>query len=161
MDMRIHVSWLSHADKFIITSWQYCRPVTYSELWWVPNSVSRHFHADLGYLGRCGPVLELGINYVSHQLTCRHIFIPSSRLIGKNIVTYHSVSITMAARSKTWTVFASSNTGVVGSNPARGMGFSVCVYSVFVLSCIDSGLASCWSPVQWVLPTLHRIRELK
>jgi hypothetical protein len=28
----------------------------------------------------------------------------------------------------------------VGSNPARGM--DVCVYSVFVLSCVSSGLAT-------------------
>jgi hypothetical protein len=28
----------------------------------------------------------------------------------------------------------------VGSNPARGM--DVCVYSVFVLSCVGSGLAT-------------------
>jgi hypothetical protein len=33
--------------------------------------------------------------------------------------------ITGAARSKTWTVFARSNTGVMGSNPTRGM--DVCV----------------------------------
>jgi hypothetical protein len=43
----------------------------------------------------------------------------------------------VAAQSKAWTVFANSNTGVVGSNPTRGMDVSVCVYSVFVLSCLQ------------------------
>jgi hypothetical protein len=38
-------------------------------------------------------------------------------------------------------VFARSNAGVVVSNPTRGR-ISVCVYSVFVLSCIGSGLAT-------------------
>jgi hypothetical protein len=33
--------------------------------------------------------------------------------------------ITVAARSKAWTVFARSNTGIVGSNPSQGM--DVCV----------------------------------
>jgi hypothetical protein len=43
----------------------------------------------------------------------------------------------VAARSKAWTVFARSNTEIVGSNPTQGMYVCiVCVYSVFVLFCI-------------------------
>jgi hypothetical protein len=57
--------------------------------------------------------------------------------------------ITVAARSKAWTVFVRSNTGIVGSNPTRGI--DVCVYSVFVLG---SGLATDWSLVQGVLPNI-------
>jgi hypothetical protein len=41
-------------------------------------------------------------------------------------------TITVAARSKAWTVFARLNTGVVGSNPTEGM--NICVYSVFMLA---------------------------
>jgi hypothetical protein len=44
--------------------------------------------------------------------------------------------IIVAARSKAWTVFARSNAGIVGSNPAQGIDVCVCVYSVFVLSCV-------------------------
>jgi hypothetical protein len=40
----------------------------------------------------------------------------------------------VAARSKAWTVFARSNAGIVGSNPTEGG--CLCVYSVFVLSCV-------------------------
>jgi hypothetical protein len=36
----------------------------------------------------------------------------------------------VAAQSKAWNVFTSSNIGIVGSNPTQGM--DVCVYSVFV-----------------------------
>jgi hypothetical protein len=57
--------------------------------------------------------------------------------------------ITVAALSKTWTVFARSNTGIVGSNPTRGV--DICVYSVFVLG---SGFATGWSLVQGVLPNI-------
>jgi hypothetical protein len=49
-------------------------------------------------------------------------------------------AITLAARSKARNVFARSNTGIVSSNPTRGM--DVCVYSEFVLSCVRSGLAT-------------------
>jgi hypothetical protein len=47
------------------------------------------------------------------------------------------VPITVATRTKAWTGFARSNTGIVGSNPTWGMDVCVCVYSVFVLSCVD------------------------
>jgi hypothetical protein len=42
----------------------------------------------------------------------------------------------VVARSKARTVFARSNTGIVGSYPIQGMNICVCVYSVFVLSCV-------------------------
>jgi hypothetical protein len=44
--------------------------------------------------------------------------------------------IRMTARSKALTVFARWNSAVVGSNPTWGW-MSVCVYSVFVLSCVQ------------------------
>jgi hypothetical protein len=44
--------------------------------------------------------------------------------------------ITVAALSKASTVFARSNAGIVGSNATQGMDVCVCVYSVFVLSCV-------------------------
>jgi hypothetical protein len=62
--------------------------------------------------------------------------------------------ITVTARSKARTVFARSNTEIVGSNPTEGM--DICVYSVFY---IDSGLALGWSRVQEVLSTLLGLRN--
>jgi hypothetical protein len=38
-------------------------------------------------------------------------------------------------------VFARSNTGIVGSNPIRGMDVYVCLFCVCVL-CVGSGLAT-------------------
>jgi hypothetical protein len=37
----------------------------------------------------------------------------------------------------------------------------VCVYSVCVVLCVGSGIATGWSPVQGVLPTLYNIKKLK
>jgi hypothetical protein len=46
--------------------------------------------------------------------------------------------IAVAAPSEAWTVLARSNTGIVGSNPTRGMDACfMCVYSVFVLFCMQ------------------------
>jgi hypothetical protein len=42
----------------------------------------------------------------------------------------------MAARSKAWTVFPRSDARIVGSNPSQSMDVCVCVYSVFVISCV-------------------------
>jgi hypothetical protein len=47
------------------------------------------------------------------------------------------VPITVAARSKAWIVFARLNAGIVGSNPTQGLDVCVCVYSEFVLSCVQ------------------------
>jgi hypothetical protein len=38
---------------------------------------------------------------------------------------------------------------------------SVCVYSVFVLSCVCRSLATGWSPVEGVLHIVHRVTRLK
>jgi hypothetical protein len=46
-------------------------------------------------------------------------------LIHEIIWLFVQLPITVAARSRAWTVFARSNTGIVVSNPARGM--YVCV----------------------------------
>jgi hypothetical protein len=64
--------------------------------------------------------------------------------------------VTVAARSRAWNAFASLNTGIVGSNLAIGM--DVCVYSVFVLSCVGSGLATGWLFVQGVLPIVCKCK---
>jgi hypothetical protein len=55
--------------------------------------------------------------------------------------------ITVAARSKVWTVFARSNTGIVGSNPKQGMDY-LSAFILFVLPCVGSGLAT------GILPTV-------
>jgi hypothetical protein len=47
--------------------------------------------------------------------------------------------ITVAAWSKVLTVFARSNTEIVCSNPTQGMDVCiVCVYSVFMLFCVQA-----------------------
>jgi hypothetical protein len=50
------------------------------------------------------------------------------------------VPIAVATRSKVLTIFARSNTGIVGSNPTQGM--DVCLRLFCVLSCVGSGLAT-------------------
>jgi hypothetical protein len=50
-------------------------------------------------------------------------------------------SITVAARSMAWIVFARSNAGIVGSNPTKGMDVCLCLFCV----CVGSDL-------QWADP---------
>jgi hypothetical protein len=54
--------------------------------------------------------------------------------------------ITVSTRSKAWTVFASSNTAVAGSNPIRAMNVYVCLFCVCVVLCAGRRLATGWSP---------------
>jgi hypothetical protein len=69
--------------------------------------------------------------------------------------------ITVAARSEAWTVFARSNTGVVGSSLTWGMDACVRLFCVCVILGVGSGLTTSWSPVQEVLPTVYRLRNWK
>jgi hypothetical protein len=47
--------------------------------------------------------------------------------------------ITVAIQPKAQTVFACSNAGIVDSNPTQGMDVCiVCIYSVFVLFCVQA-----------------------
>jgi hypothetical protein len=69
--------------------------------------------------------------------------------------------ITVAARSKSWTVFAPSNAGIVDSKPTQCMDVCVCLYSVFVLYCIGSGLETGWSPAQGDLRVCIGLRNWK
>jgi hypothetical protein len=68
---------------------------------------------------------------------------------------------TVAARSESWTVFARSNTGIVGSNATRGMDICVSLFCVCAVLCVGRGLATGWSPVQGALPTVYRLRNWK
>jgi hypothetical protein len=67
-----------------------------------------------------------------------------------------NMPVTVAEWSKAWTVLARLDVGIVDSNPTRGMDVYVYVYlhSMFVLSCVGTGLAMSWSFVQGDLPTV-------
>jgi hypothetical protein len=69
--------------------------------------------------------------------------------------------ITVVARSKASTVFAHTNAVIVGSNPTQGMDVCMRLFCVCVVLCVGSGLATGWSSVQGVLPTVYRIKKLK
>jgi hypothetical protein len=74
---------------------------------------------------------------------------------------YLSTPITVAARSKAWTVFVHSNTGIVASNPIRGMDVCVRLFCVCVVMLAGTDLASGWSLVQRVLPSMYGLRNWK
>jgi hypothetical protein len=98
----------------------------------------------------------------------RHAFIETNKCkrtcyenkIFKYLI-FVNMLITVAARSKAWTVFARSNTGVMGSNPTRNMDVCVRLFYVCVVLCVGSGFATGWSPVQRVLPFVYRIKKVK
>jgi hypothetical protein len=67
--------------------------------------------------------------------------------------------ITVAARSEAWTVFARSNTGIMGSNPTWGTDVCVHLFCVCVALCVGSGPDMGWSPVQGALPIVYKETE--
>jgi hypothetical protein len=71
------------------------------------------------------------------------------------------VPIAVATRCKAWTIFARKKTVILGSNPPSHMDVWVGLFCVYVVLCVDSGVATGWSPVQEVLPTVCRLRNWK
>jgi hypothetical protein len=62
----------------------------------------------------------------------------------------------VAAWSEAWSLFAHFSAGIVGSNLTEGMDVCVRVYSVCVVLCVGSGLATGWSLAQGVIPTVNK-----
>jgi hypothetical protein len=71
-------------------------------------------------------ILFLNSNYVLLNLISKY-----SQYI-KIQYTNSIQPITVAARSKAWTVFARSNTGIVGSNPTQRMDVCLRLFCVYV-----------------------------
>jgi hypothetical protein len=84
--------------------------------------------------------------------------------VKRMILTFNAAEyqapITVVTRPKAWTVFARSNTGIVGSNPTSGTDVWVRLFCVRAVLCGGSGLATSWSPNQGVLSTLYRIKKV-
>jgi hypothetical protein len=79
--------------------------------------------------------------------------------IAQSYIT--KLPITVAARSKAWTVFVRSNTGLVGSDPTRGMDVCLRLFYVYFVLCVGSGLVTGLSPVQGFLVRVYRLRNWK
>jgi hypothetical protein len=63
--------------------------------------------------------------------------------------------VTVASWFKAWTVFARLDAGIVGSNPTHSMDvWCMRLFRVCVVLCLGSGLATGWSLVQEVLPSV-------
>jgi hypothetical protein len=104
---------------------------------------------------------KLDLNHVFQRLVVR---IYTGLVEGfRNSCPYTRMTapITVAARSKAWSVFARSNAGIMGSNPTQGIDVYVRLFCVYVVLCVGSGFATAWSPIQGVLSTVYRIKKLE
>jgi hypothetical protein len=75
--------------------------------------------------------------------------LPDVALLNRISILIHGLSQWPAARSKIWTVFARSNTGIVSSNLTQATDICVCV-----ILWVGGGLVTGWSPVQGALPCI-------
>jgi hypothetical protein len=79
----------------------------------------------------------------------------------KSVFYKFLMPITVATGSKAWTVFASSNTGVMGSNPTRSMHVCVRLFCVCVVLCAGMGVSTGWSPSKESYRLCTRLRNWK
>jgi hypothetical protein len=68
------------------------------------------------------------------DVTAIRVTCPTHLILLHFITVIISWLITVAARSKAWTVFARSEAGIVGSNPTQGMDV-LCVYAFIPCLC--------------------------
>jgi hypothetical protein len=95
----------------------------------------------------CQELGSRGIELRNQNYWVQFSGVESLAVIWRFYVCYSTeTTITGAARSKAWTVFARSNTGLVGSNPTEGMYVCVRLFCVFVVLCVGSGLTTDWFP---------------
>jgi hypothetical protein len=71
-------------------------------------------------------------NFLQDLLLSSHLLLKCVKIEIYKIIILH-------------TVFARSNTGVLGSNSTRGMNVCVRLFNVCVVLCVGSGLATDWS----------------
>jgi uncharacterized membrane protein len=94
------------------------------------------------------------------KLLCMHVYpyycyYPSLRYKNSHLQCLLKL-ITVAAEFIAWTFFVRSNAAIVGSNPTQGIGVYVRIFWVCVVLCVGRGLATGWSLIQIVLPTVYR-----
>jgi hypothetical protein len=139
-----------------------CKLLISDNIIWVLKKEDRKMRTGLIWLSIwiCGAVVKSVMTFSISSNPWNSL--SSCANVGFSIKTQlrWSQPITVAARSKAWTVFARSNTGIVGSNRTRGMDICVRLFCVHVVLCVGSGLATGWSPIQGVLPTLSRMKRL-
>jgi hypothetical protein len=107
----------------------------------------------------CINELTAALTVTSTQST--HAYTEECLKTNSSIIIRVNEPITVAARSKAYIFFSRSNSGIVDSSPTQGMDVSLLLFCLYVVLCVGSGLATCWSPVHGVLPTVNRIKELK
>jgi hypothetical protein len=74
--------------------------------------------------------IEINLHYANftNDLTCLHwIYFYFYDLWPISWTIWHRMPITVAARSRAWTIFAPSDSGIVGSNPIQGMDVCICI----------------------------------
>jgi hypothetical protein len=61
-------------------------------------------------------------------------YLPGGQSVKSSQVILFYMPVTVAARSKAWTVFVRSDAGIVDSNPIQGMDVW-CVYAIILCLC--------------------------
>jgi hypothetical protein len=143
---------------------------------WASTACYRHGFTFLHYIWRRIVMMIKGDfgNLTDLHLSCpsecnKVIFCRSHVWMGVRLACIHTVDslavfnslpIAVAARLKRELSPLAQPLGSWVRIPLKAW-MSVRGYSVFVLSCVRSGLSADWSPVQEDLPTFYKIKRLK
>jgi hypothetical protein len=148
-----------------------------SHLLWFLSSVEPYFQLWPGSweVRNCLKSLSLtplSTNFIVFSFCCGQYQLWIRLVVSTSRVTCNSCSgavrmyncvcpVAGRCRSVCRIVFIRSNAGIVGSNPTQGMDVCVHLFCVRVVLCVCSCLETGWSPVQGVLPTVYKSKNLK
>jgi hypothetical protein len=109
------------------------------------------------------PQKQMGVNAPLHIPIPLYLgeTVPGTHWIGGWVGGPQSRSGCYGKEKKLAPVFARSEAGIVGSNPTQGMDvWCLCAFfCVCVVLCLGRGLATSWSPVKGVLPSVKWSRN--
>jgi hypothetical protein len=119
-----------------------------------------------------------GISWPAEQLSIKSQLVVFNKILMKELAIYvyilwvmtpsvfrlysaEFLPITLTARSKAWTVFARSKTGIVCSNPTNGMDVCVRLFCVCIVLCVVATLRGADPPSKESYRLCKRSRHWK
>jgi hypothetical protein len=158
MAVYFHHSFLLYPRQFIIHS--IIRSLDAAEAELLTWSLNR-LAAPRAFQFSCAKCSRLKLEQSCSLRRIRWLTVEAKSCGGIKEFSFTLEPITVAELSNAWTVFVRLNTGIVGSNPTRGMDVCVRLFCVCVVLRVGSGLATGWSLVQEIQPTVYRLRNWK
>jgi hypothetical protein len=140
-DERFHIAYVEPVFPHEHEIWSVSETMKRTGILYIPPRILSYINWKWSMHYYCYYTAATTINTTATATTT-----PQTKYIHANV----TAPITVVVRPKAWNVLARSKAGIVGSNPTQGMDVCVCA----LILCVGRDLATGWSLVQGVLPSV-------